>query len=186
MDSKIWHKWTYIWNRNRIRDIENRLVTAQGEGIGGRMEWSVGLTDTRFHIYRTDKQQSPTAERRDLYSVCVYATSLQLCLTLCDPMECSQKGSSAHGSLQARILEWVATPCTRGSSRPRDWTHISYVSCTGRQVLHCQRHLGSPYIQYPTLTTIEKNVLKKNGYVWITESLCCPVEINTALYINFN
>ena len=36
------------------------------------------------------------------------AKLLQLCLTLCDPMDCNQAGSSAHGILQARILEWVA------------------------------------------------------------------------------
>ena len=40
------------------------------------------------------------------------------------------------GVLQARILEWVATPSSRGSRQLRDWTHVSYVSCTGRQVLY--------------------------------------------------
>ena len=39
---------------------------------------------------------------------CVLAESLQLCLTLCDPMDCSLLGSSVYGILQARILEWVA------------------------------------------------------------------------------
>ena len=42
----------------------------------------------------------------------------QSCLTLCDPMNCSLPGSSIHGILQARILEWVAMPSSRGSSRP--------------------------------------------------------------------
>ena len=40
----------------------------------------------------------------------------QLYLTLCDPMNCSQPGSFVHGILQARILEWVAIPFSRGSS----------------------------------------------------------------------
>ena len=44
--------------------------------------------------------------------------------------------SSVHGTLQARILEWVAMPSSRGSSQPKDQTHISCVSCTGRQVLY--------------------------------------------------
>ena len=44
----------------------------------------------------------------------------QLCLTLCDPMDCSPPGSSVHGILQARILEWVAISFSRGSSQPRD------------------------------------------------------------------
>ena len=49
------------------------------------------------------------------------------CLTLCDPVDCSPPGSSVHGVLQARILEWVAIPFSRGSSQPRDQT---LVSCT--------------------------------------------------------
>ena len=59
----------------------------------------------------------------------------QSCPTLCDPMDCSPP-DSVHGILQARILEWVAMPSSRGASRPRDLTRVSYcVSCTGRQVL---------------------------------------------------
>ena len=51
------------------------------------------------------------------------------------PMDSSPPGSRVHGILQARMLEWIAMPSCRGSSRPRDWTHISYVSCIGRQGL---------------------------------------------------
>ena len=50
----------------------------------------------------------------------------QSCLTLCDPMDCSLPGSSVHGILQARTLEWVAISFSRGSSRPRDRTQVSY------------------------------------------------------------
>ena len=69
---------------------------------------------------------------------CYYycAKLLQSCLTLCDPMDCSPPGSSVHGILQARILEWVAMHFSRGSSQPMDRTHISYVSCIGRQLLY--------------------------------------------------
>ena len=45
--------------------------------------------------------------------------------TLCDPMDCSLPGSSVHGILQARTLEWVAIPFSRGCSWPRDQTQIS-------------------------------------------------------------
>ena len=57
--------------------------------------------------------------RATLHSVglCVRAKSLQLCLTLCNPMDCSPPVSSVHGVLQARILEWVAMPSSRGSSQ---------------------------------------------------------------------
>ena len=44
----------------------------------------------------------------------------QLCPTLCDPMDCSPTESSVRGILQARILEWIAIPFSRGSSRLRD------------------------------------------------------------------
>ena len=57
--------------------------------------------------------------------MCVHA---QLCPTLCDPMDCSPSGSSVHGISQARILEWVDISSSRGSSQPRDQTHISYIS----------------------------------------------------------
>ena len=46
----------------------------------------------------------------------VHAKLLQLCLILCDSMDCSPPGSSVHGLLQASMLEWVAMPSSRGSS----------------------------------------------------------------------
>ena len=60
--------------------------------------------------------------------VCMYVLVAQLCLTLCDPMDCSLPGSSVHGILQARILEWVALSFSRGASGPRDWTWVSCVA----------------------------------------------------------
>ena len=59
--------------------------------------------------------------------VCTHAQSLQQCLTLCDPVDYSLPGSSVHGILQARILEWVALPSSRGSFWPRDRTHDSWI-----------------------------------------------------------
>ena len=46
----------------------------------------------------------------------MYAKLLHLCLTLCDPTDCSPPGSSVHGIIQAGILEWEAIPFSRGSS----------------------------------------------------------------------
>ena len=54
----------------------------------------------------------------------------QLCLTLCNPMDCSPPGSSVHGISQARILEQVAISCSQGSSWPQDQT---YISCTAHR-----------------------------------------------------
>ena len=73
---------------------------------------------------------------------CVCVLVAQLCPTLCDPMDYTQPGSSVHGILQARILEWVAMPwifLAQGSN-----THVSYVSCIGRWVPYHLCHLGSP------------------------------------------
>ena len=52
----------------------------------------------------------------------------QSCPTLCDPTECNPPSSSVHRILQADILEWVAMPLFRASSRPRTWTHVSCVA----------------------------------------------------------
>ena len=48
---------------------------------------------------------------------------VQLCLTLCDPMD-----YTLHWTLQARILEWIAFPLSRGSSQPRDPTQVSHIA----------------------------------------------------------
>ena len=55
--------------------------------------------------------------------VCVLVA--QSCPTPCDPMDCSPSGSSVHGILQARVVEWVAIPFSRGSSWTRDQTQVS-------------------------------------------------------------
>ena len=77
------------------------------------------------------------------HSVCVCVCT-QLCQTLSDPMDYRLLGSSVHGTFQARILKWVAISYFRGSSRPRDWTHISCGSCTGRQIFLPLVPLGNP------------------------------------------
>ena len=79
--------------------------------------------------------------------VCVCACALS-CLTLCNPADCSPPGSSSHGISHARILEWVAISCSRGSSWPGDpssllsphWQVHSFPPC----------HLGSPDLYLPT------------------------------------
>ena len=62
------------------------------------------------------------------YLVKVKMLATQLCLILCDPMDCNLPGSSVHGILQARILEWVAIPYCRGSSQSRYQTWISCIA----------------------------------------------------------
>ena len=72
----------------------------------------------------------------------VRVKSLQSRPTLCSPMDCSPPGFSVHGILQARTLEWVAVPSSRGSSWFRDQTQVSCIYYICRQVLY---HLGSHF-----------------------------------------
>ena len=103
---------------------------------------------------------------------------LQSCLTLWEPMDHSSPGSLVHGILQARILEWVAMPSSRGFSQPRDWIHVSY-GFTGKQVLYNQHHLGSslwppepPHLfSHPSLQTHEFGQALGDGEG--QESLAC-------------
>ena len=81
---------------------------------------------------------------------------------LCDSMVCNPPGSSVHVILEARILKWVAVPSSRRSSRPRDWTHVSYIFWNGRRVLYHECHLESPNIpQYRTIIH-----LRPYGWTW--------------------
>ena len=57
------------------------------------------------------------------------AKLLQSCLNLCDPMDSSPPGSSVHGDSPGKNTGVGCMPSSRGSSQPKDLTHISYVSC---------------------------------------------------------
>ena len=95
---------------------------------------------------------------------CSVSTS---CLTLWDPKDCSCPGSSVPGISQARILEgintiqwkgsqniWVAVPSSRGSSRPKDQTHISYVSCIGRQFSTTSATWEAPFSHFSSVQSL--------------------------------
>ena len=78
----------------------------------------------------------------------VEVLATQMCLTLCDLMDCGPPGSSVHGIFQAGMLEWVAISSSRGSSQTRDRTRISCVSCIDRQILY---HCATWEAPFPTL-----------------------------------
>ena len=61
-------------------------------------------------------------------SVCCVLSHFSSVRLFVTPMDCSPLGSSVHGVLQARILEWVAIPSSRGSSQPRDRTKVSRIA----------------------------------------------------------
>ena len=97
-------------------------------------------------------------------TACVRDKSLQSCLTLCDRMDRSPPGSSVHGILQARILEWVAISSSRGSSPARDWIRVFYVSCIGRQVLY---HWLAPWKEPQKQRVNRKQVFSPRKLNWI-------------------
>ena len=66
----------------------------------------------------------------------------QSCLTLCDPLDCSLPGSSVPGILLVRILEWIATSCSRGSSQTRDLPSLCLLHCTW--IFYPLSYWGSP------------------------------------------
>ena len=71
-----------------------------------------------------ESKLEPACSRPLQSALCIHC----VCLTLCDPMDCSPPGSSVPRILQARILEWVAIPFSRGSSWSRDWTWLSCIA----------------------------------------------------------
>ena len=89
----------------------------------------------------------------------MHAKLLQSCLTLCDPMDCSPPGSSVLGISQARILDWVAIYCSRGSSWPRGWTRIS---CGSSVLFKKKKKYASRFtlcaVSFWVLTNVEYHV----------------------------
>ena len=93
----------------------------------------------------------------------------QSCPSLCNPRDYSLPGSSVHGILQARILEWVAMLSSKGSSSPRDQTHVFCISGISRQA-NClpQDHLGSRSGTKTTrLTECKDTETRKN--IWLVD-----------------
>ena len=106
-----------------------QLFTLDGQSIFFSITW---YGSCRLPPYNLHSQYHAYNAENSEVRLC--AKSLQRCLTLCNPMDCSPPDPSAHGILQVRILQWVAMPSSRGSSEPGDLTHISYVSCIGWRV----------------------------------------------------
>ena len=95
----------------------------------------------------------PKAALPNNITMCMFlllAQLLQSCQTLCNSMDCSPPGSSVHGILQARILEWAAMPFSRISSPPRDRTHVSCSFCTAGKFFTAEP-LGKPHHHYSSV-----------------------------------
>ena len=90
----------------------------------------------------------------------VKVKAAQSCPTLCGPMDCSLPGFSVHGTLQTRILEWVAVPFSMESSQPRDQTQVSCIAGSFFTIWVIREDLSGlefhKYINLPTFLYIKK------------------------------
>ena len=96
-------------------DKQKRPVRGRGtlSGAEGACEWAL------------DKLEDKGVRPRVVSVLCLVSQS---CPALWDPRDCSPPGSSVPGILQARIVEWVAMPSSRGSSQPRDGSQVSLIA----------------------------------------------------------
>ena len=155
----MWEIW--VWSLGWEDPLERGKAT-HSSILAWRIPWtvqSVGSQRVR-HGWATftllHREQSIS-----LFLLKVKVKVAQLCPALCNPMDCSLPGSSVHGILQARILEWVAVPFSGRSSQLRDRTQVSrttggfFTTWASREVLILLRtfHFFSlPRTHYPTWT----------------------------------
>ena len=145
-----------VYSYNRIihshkKEQMTKIHTNLDEYHGHHDEWK--KPDTRIHTVWSIQEKT---KLKDCVKVKVLVA--QLCPTPWDPMDCSPSGSSVHGILQARILEWVAIPFSRGSSRPKGQTLVSWIA--GRFfTIWATREAQRTVIKVKIMITSEKELL---------------------------
>ena len=119
----------------------------------GNPKYSMGSNFTMNEV-RQDKESSILLTRTCFACILLscFCLAAKLCLTLCDPMDCSPPGFSVHGISQTRILEWVAISLSSRSAWPRNQTHIS---CLADKFLTTEASEEAP------------NILKKHGLIFL-------------------
>ena len=100
-----------------------------------------------------------------IYYGMMYPQLLQSFLTLCHPVDCSLPGSSVHGILQVRILEWVAMPSSKGSSQPKYQTHI-FCIFSSTSGFFITEQLGKPHIM-EWYSAMKKNEIMPFASIWM-------------------
>ena len=124
---------------------------------------------------------------------------IQTCLTLCSPMDYSPPGSSIHGILQARILEWVAITLSRRSSWPWDWTQISCIAggfftiwatreapiCDNKHYMELSKTQRQNYLR--AIDSLCLTYLISEGFMWTSWHFSCNISktISKSYFKNF-
>ena len=125
---EIW-PWSIKWCRAKANRVLPRKHTDHSKHpLPSTQETTLHMDITRWSIPNSDWLCSLQSKMEKIYVAATAAKSLQSCLTLSNPMDCSLPGSSIHGIFQARVLEWVAIA----------FSCVFWVSCT-----HTQRHACS-------------------------------------------
>ena len=88
-----------------------------------RIKFHDNLWCRYYYYFCFPKEKSGVSKK-----LCTWSKITQVSLPSRDPMDCSLPGSSVHGILQARVLEWVAISFSKGSSWPRDRTLVSHIA----------------------------------------------------------
>ena len=126
--------WNGPWISSRVWDsCSPQLVEVFNSVHFHRSMWSPPIDRGGLDSFGSTRLLDPThwAFRDDWWRGLLF--SCQAVSNYCNPMDCSPPGSSVHGILQARILEWIAISSSRGSSQPKDGT---WVFCIGRWILY--------------------------------------------------
>ena len=134
---------TYRWSAGSWKKCSISCDTVLTTWDGGRIKGKYIVTgNDKFRGRDGASRKGKSEALKETGTLCVCSVARPY-LTLCNPVNYHPPGSSVHGIFESRILEWVAIFSCRGSSRPRDRTHVSCISCFGRRILYLPlSHLG--------------------------------------------
>ena len=116
----IWKNWVWSWDRED--PLKKRMVT-----YSSILSWGIPWTEEPGRLQSMGSQSVGHNWATNTHNICEVKVA-QSYLTLCNPMDCSLSASYVLGILQARILEWIAMPSSRGSSQPRDGIRVSCIA----------------------------------------------------------
>ena len=109
---------------NKLKDENHMIISTDAEKAFDKIQHPLMIKKKKNPPESRNRRNIPQHNKSYTWQ----SEVSQSCPTLCDPVDCSPPGSSVHGILQARILEWVAISFSRGSFRPKDGTQVSCIA----------------------------------------------------------